>query len=69
MQLLELSASSKFKLTLKLGKEAANFKARHTELTYTSERFDKILIDVMKAEPFRKVWVCGPPAMSTAILA
>lgn len=70
MQLLELvQHSKKFKLTLRLAVEPQEFRGSHPELAYTSERFDKLLIKEMNSEPFRKVWVCGPPAMTTAIIA
>lgn len=35
---------------------------------FTSERFDSLLLGEMGSEEYSKVWVCGPPAMTTSIV-
>lgn len=68
-QILELSEySSKFRLTMRVGKEGELLKEAYKGVTFTRKLFDTLVLKEMESEQYKKVWVCGPPMMTTAIV-
>lgn len=68
-QIVRLSEQSgKFKLTMRVGKGGAEFKSEHQAIVLTGERFDSLLMMEMGSEQYSKVWICGPPTMTTSIV-
>jgi len=65
-QLVRLSKNeAKFKIVLRVSKNAEKISNNAGNIEFTREYFNKRVVSEASVKGFSKVWICGPPTMST----